>query len=59
MTMFTTYRGYAIEWIDYMECYRVYDLKRPNWTVAYTDDSIEKIKLEIDKQIFKEKVWLK
>ena len=56
MTRFTTYRGYAIEWIDYMECYRVYDLKRPNWTVAYADDSIDRIKLEIDKQIFKEKV---
>ena len=54
MTKFSTYRGFAIEWIDHLECYRVYDLKRPNWTIAYAEDPVDKIKREIDKQIFKE-----
>ena len=54
MPAFVTYRGFAIEWIDYMECYRVYDLRYPQWTCAYTDSTIEEIKRSIDHQFFKE-----
>ena len=54
MKRFSTHRGFAIEWVDYMECYRIYDLKKPTWTVVYSDDTVEEIKRKIDKQIFKE-----
>ena len=44
------YYDYIIEWVDYMECYRIYHISRPNWTLAYSDDSIDLIKKEIDRQ---------
>lgn len=36
------------EWIDYMGAYRLYDLEKPNQTIAYEDnlESAEKHALE-------------
>lgn len=48
------YRDYIIDYIDYMNCYRIYHKDYPNNTVAYSDDSIENIKKSIDKQCYYE-----
>ena len=45
---FITYKGYGICWLDYMDCYWVYDLKTHR-TIVYDDHSIEYIKKLIDK----------
>lgn len=41
------YRGYVIEWIDYRDDYRVYNIKYPQQTVAY-EDTIDEAKKGID-----------
>lgn len=32
-------------WVDYMQCYRIYDPRYPEQTVAYTDKVPDDVKL--------------
>ena len=41
------YRGFAIDWADYMDAYRVYDPRHPQQTLAYAD-TIESAKEHLD-----------
>ena len=49
MVEYVEYKGFVIEWIDYMDAFRVYAKDRPQWTIAYDDSSIEDIKNKLDK----------